>query len=144
MATMSPESLKFIVNHVTLPPNLPQKAEEPDISQAGGRDLIALLKNQLENYCRQVDNRSSSVQAGWASVEFMLDRCTLLLSSPCLSADLLVSAFQSLDTTSELYDTVIGTIELTSTLSQPFNPPFLSQSSKRSAHPAQRRGISCL
>ncbi len=142
MAALSPKILKIIINHVVLPPQLPQKAEDSQLTRAAERGLIGLLSTQLKDFRRQADHRSSKVLAVWASIEAMLGHCALLLSSHTLAADVLVRAFQSLHTAGESYDIARGVFELTSTtLSEPLNHPHLSESSKCGAHPAQKRGI---
>ena len=138
---MSPESLDFIVNHVVLPPHLPQQAEDAQVSRAAERDLIGLLSAQLETYRPRVDHQSSSIHAAWAAIDMMLNRCALLMSSHDLDAGLLIRAFRGLAPTGESCDFPLRASELTGTLSQPFSPPNLSQSPKRGAYPAQRRGV---
>ena len=141
MAAISPESLGFIVNHVVLPPHLPQKAEDAQVSRAAERDLIGLLSTQLMSYSPQVDHRSASIQAAWAGIHMMLNRCALLISSHDLDADLILRAFRGLETTGESCDVTLRASELTGALSQPFSASSLSQSSKRGAYPAQRREV---
>ncbi len=141
MAVLRPDILKFIVNHVVLPPQLPQEAEDSQITRAAERGLISLLSTQLEEFRRQSGHRTSNVFAVWASIEVMLGHCALLISSHALAADVLVRAFQSLHTAGESCDLARGMFELTSTLSQPFNHPHLSKSSKCSADPARKRQI---
>ena len=98
MAAMPLESLEFIVNHVILPPRLPQKAEDALVSRVAERSLISLLLTHLGTYRAYVDDRYSTVHAVWPSIKTMLDRCALLMSSYALTTELLVHAFQSLDT----------------------------------------------
>lgn len=140
MAALPPESLKFIVNHVILPPRLPQKAEDSQISRAAERDLVGVLSAQVNTYLGSVDPQSSNIHAGWLSIGAMLDRCALLISTYALSADLLVRSFQSLKTTSESRDMVVGIIELISVFRRALHPSYLPQSSECGAHPAQNRG----
>lgn len=104
MAAMPPESLEFIVHHVVLPPKLPQEAEDFQISRAAERDLIDLLSTQLKVYRFKDDRDSSSIHSVWVSVEEMLKRCKLLISTYPLSADLLVRAFSTSDTSCESFD----------------------------------------
>lgn len=98
------ESLQFILNHVVLPPRLPQEAEDPEVSRAAERCLISLLSTQLKTYQAQMGRRSSSIHAVWTSIAVMLVRCALLMSSSALDTDPLVRAFESLDTTGEPCD----------------------------------------
>ena len=125
MAAITKKSLEFIVNHVVLPPQLPQKIEDARISRAAERSLIDLLSTQRKGYC-QVDRQSSNIHKTWASIEMMLDQCTLLISSDALTADLLVRAFQRLDAAGESCDLALKDFELTSALSQPINSADLS------------------
>ena len=101
MVALSPDILKFIVNHVVLPPQLPQKAEDSQLTRDAERGLIGLLSTQLEEFRRQVCHRPSKVFEAWASIEVMLGHCALLISSHALAADVLVRAFQSLHTAGE-------------------------------------------
>lgn len=96
MAAMLPESLELIVHHVVLPPKLPQKAEDPQISQVAERDLIGLLSTQLTIYRFKDDRKSSSIRSVWVGVEEMLNRCKPLISTHALSADSLLRAFSTL------------------------------------------------
>lgn len=98
MAAMPPENLELIVHHVVLPPKLPQRAEDFQISRAAERDLIDLLSTELKIYRFKDDRNSSSIRSVWVSVEEMLNRCKLLISTYPLSAELLVRAFSTSDT----------------------------------------------
>ena len=144
MTAMPPESLEFIVNHVILPPRLPQKAEDALVSRAAERSLISLLSTHLGTYRAYVNDRSSRVHAVWPSIKAILDRCALLMSSYALTTDLLVCAFQSLDTDGKSYNLPPGASKLTVALSQPLNPSDIYQSSECGAYPAQKRGHGCL
>ena len=106
MAAMAPESLQFIVNHVILPPKLPQEAENPHISRTAECHLVDLLSTQLKSYRREIDLKSSSLCAAWAINQAMLHRCASLISTPSLDAETVVRAFASLDETGEWRDVV--------------------------------------
>ena len=84
MAGIPPASLEFIVNHVALPPKLPQKAEDPDASRAGSCQLIDLLVATIQSY-RQQCTDLPGLDSSWAIVETALIRYGQLLSTPSLS-----------------------------------------------------------
>ena len=101
MANTPLRSLDFIINHVVLPPKLPQEAEEPELSRAAERDLVGLVSTQLEGYRSLAGHQTPNARAGWLSIKMMLDRCTLLLSPHALVPSLLVGTFRSLGTESK-------------------------------------------
>ena len=119
MAAMAPESLQFIVNHVILPPRLPQEAENPQISRTAECHLVDLLSTQLDSYRRKIDLKSSSLCAEWAINQAMLRRCASLISTPSLDAETVVRAFASLDETGKWRDEVPNRLVLKSLTDKP-------------------------
>ena len=138
MAAIPPNSLSFIINHVVLPPQLPHAAEDCQDTRVAERDLIGLLSTQLKTYRGKVDPQSSSNHAVWASIESMLDICTLLISTHVLTVDLLVHAFQSLEISGESRGIALEVFELTCATRPCLDHPYLSQSSKCGAYSAQK------
>ncbi len=119
MAAMAPESIQFIVNHVILPPKLPQEAEDPQISQISERHLVGLLSTQVKNYRREINLKSSSLCAAWAINQAMLHRCASLISTPSLDAATVVRAFASLDETGKWRDVVPNRLVLRNFTDEP-------------------------
>lgn len=119
MAAMASESLQFIVNHVILPPKLPQEAENPHISRTAECHLVGLLSTQLASYRRKIDLKSSSLCAAWAINQAMLNRCESLISTPSLDAETVVRAFASLDETGEWRDVVPNRLVLKNLTDKP-------------------------
>ena len=101
MATMPPKSLEFIINHVVLPPKLPQEAEDSQLSRIAERDLVELFSTQLKSYCLKIDRESLDLCAAWAINQAMLNRCASLIATPSLDAETILRAFAGLDATGE-------------------------------------------
>ena len=101
MAALPPESLQFIVNHVILPPKLPDKADDPQLSRRDECHLVKLLSEQLETYCRTIERKSLTSYRAWAINQAMLDRCAQLISTASLDPEVIVRGFQSLNETGE-------------------------------------------
>ena len=94
------ESLDFIINHVILPPKLPQEADDSNASRAADQHLLRLLSTEVDSYCRQTlqDPHSTrpAFSAVWTVVKRMLSRCATLSSAQYLSAELLTRLFLQL------------------------------------------------
>lgn len=105
---MPPESIQFIVNHVILPPKLPQEAEDPQLSRIAECHLVELLSTQLESYRRKIDHESSNLCTAWAIIQEMLKRCASLISTPSLDAKTIINAFASLKEIGECRDMVLN------------------------------------
>lgn len=100
MAPCSEESLDFIVNHVILPPKLPQEADDSNASRAAEQDLLRLLSTEADFHCRQTlqDPRSTrpALSVVWPVVKRMLSRCATVISAQYLSPKLLTRLFLQL------------------------------------------------
>ena len=106
MAAREPESLEYIVNHIILPPKLPQIAEHPDVFRTVERDIVQLLSTQLKSYCCKIVGESSNAYTAWAINQAMLDCCAILISTPSLDLEMVTRAFASLDGSGKYYDTM--------------------------------------
>lgn len=96
MAAIPLASLEYMVNHVVLPPKLPQKAEDSDISHRAERDLIDLLVTQVQVYRRQRARDSPNLDGSWAIIERALARYGQSLSNLPLSTKMLIDHFDLL------------------------------------------------
>lgn len=100
MAPLSTDSLEFIINHVILPPKLPQEADDPKVSRAAEQQLLRLLSSKLATYSLlyQQGNHSSAATFGQACriVQTMLLRCARVVSAENLSTELLTRLFDEL------------------------------------------------
>lgn len=101
MAALSPACLRYIIDHVVLPPQLPQSAEAGDIARAYDFKLVGLLSDQAKAYRQHNANASSQSTKCWQIIEKMLNRFKHLISTPCLSEETLVQALRALQPSGE-------------------------------------------
>ena len=95
MAGIPLASLEYVVNHVVLPPKLPQQVEEPNISLAGDCQLIDLVVATVQSY-RQRCTDLPALDGCWAIINTALARYGQLLSTPSLSAEDVTNLLQLL------------------------------------------------
>ena len=97
MAAYSADSLDFMINHVILPPKLPQEADDSKISRAAEQNLLQLLSSETDFYCRQdhqdTHSTTSVFSEAWGVIKTMLLRCASVVSARNLSTGLLTSLF---------------------------------------------------
>ena len=100
MAGCPPESLDFIINHVTLPPKLPQKADDSNMSHAAKQHLLRLLSSEADFYRlktqQTVSDNASAISEAWGVIKTMLLRCATVVSAQYLSTELLTRLFSEL------------------------------------------------
>ena len=100
MAGYPQESLDFIINHVILPPRLPQEADAEITSHAAKQRLLRLLSEEVHFYHLQIkqntNGNASEILEAWAVIKSMLLRCTTLVSAEYLSTELLARLFSEL------------------------------------------------
>lgn len=100
MAVRSSKSLDFIINHVILPPKLPQEADDSDASRAAEQDLLRLLSTEIDPYCRQTLQDPHSTRPAfsvvWPVIKRMLSHCATVISAKYLSPELLTRLFLQL------------------------------------------------
>ena len=94
MALDSEQSLEFIINHVVLPPKLPQEEDDPMTSRAAEPDLLQLVSSRIDSYCRQLPESTAS--APWTLIKTMLSRCSAVVSAQSLSTEILTPLFSEL------------------------------------------------
>ena len=100
MAATLRDSLEFIVNHVILPPKLPQEADGSNISHAAKQDLLRLLSSEADLYRLQIqqntNGNTSAMSEAWGVIKTMLLRCATMVSAQHLSPELLARLFSEL------------------------------------------------
>ena len=100
MAGCPAESLDFIINHVILPPKLPQEADDSTISHAAKQHLLRLLSSETDFYRLQIqqntNGNASAVNEAWVVVKTMLLHCATVVSAQYLSTELLTRLFSGL------------------------------------------------
>ena len=100
MAGCPAESLDFIINHVILPPKLPQEADDSNVSHAAKQHLLRLLSSEADFYRLQIqqhtNGNASAIIEAWAVIQTMLLRCATVVSAQYLSTELLVRLFSEL------------------------------------------------
>ena len=100
MAGGPAESLDFIINHVILPPKLPQKEDDSNISHAAKQYLLRLLSSEADLYRLQIQQHSngnaSAIIEAWTVIKTMLLRCATVVSAQYLSTELLARLFSEL------------------------------------------------
>ena len=102
MATYPVESLDFIINHLILPPKLPQEADETNVSHAAEQRLVRLLSSEADTYRLQLQQDTSgntqAVSEVWGVIKTMLLRCAKVVSAQYLSPEVLARLFSELTT----------------------------------------------
>ncbi|KAL8755210.1 MAG: hypothetical protein Q9184_004869 [Pyrenodesmia sp. 2 TL-2023] len=69
MASCSPQELEYIINHVVLPPRLPQQAESIDLTASAERSLLGWVLSWAEEFERRCAPAS---RAPWTVVQQLL------------------------------------------------------------------------
>ena len=97
-AQISSDSLDYIVNHVLLPPKLPQEGETPELVRNAEQDLLCLLRSSLERYRgdAQPNGFDPEIDRLWGIVARMLLKCSKLSSTQALSPRTLCTMFSQL------------------------------------------------
>lgn len=103
---ISSQSLDFIINHVALPPKLPQESEDRQLTHLAEQDLLRLVSSQVEAFRLQhlqTDAQSANVCNVWASIRTMTTRLALLNSPQTLSVKELTKCFINLRESGECF-----------------------------------------
>ena len=103
MATDSNEPLNFVVNHVVLPPQLPDSRESENIARQGHNLLVDILENQVKEFSQRIGQ-----QGPWRVIERTLQRIKVPVSDPELSVDLVKGAFQRLKSDGRLQEGLVS------------------------------------
>ena len=96
MAALSSSSCRYIINHVVLPPKLPQSAADDDLAHDGESCLIQLLSTRVQAYLRENVQSPVQVTQSWKSVQTMLKRLDSLISTRPLSINRIIYHFRHL------------------------------------------------
>jgi hypothetical protein len=67
-----PSPLRYIVNHVFLPPNLPQKDDQPESYYANDHDLALLTLRCASKFCEQAARSDEELSVRWKPILAML------------------------------------------------------------------------
>lgn len=108
MAAMRPKSLPLIIEHVFFLPKLPQTAEDNEVMRDAERDLINLLKPQVQAYCQQYNQSTPEINSAWLIIERMLGYSTLMAATSSLSADQVVAAFKDFEASGKFHIATFG------------------------------------
>ncbi len=93
MATLSNESVHYIINHIVLPPKLPHEAENPAISRKAEQDLLHLVLGQVKAYAVK---SSTDMEEHWRVIDRTLTQWITLNGTEKLSLEALVEIFASI------------------------------------------------
>lgn len=100
MAAYPGESIDFIINHVILPPKLPQEADDSTASRAAQQHLLRLLSSKADSYCNQykqsTPSTASAFSKAWGVIKTMLLRCATVVSAQHVYTNLLIRLFAEL------------------------------------------------
>lgn len=100
MALHPADNLEFIINHVILPPKLPQEADDPKTSRPAEQHLLRFLSSQVDSYSghyqQDAHGATSAFDKAWGIIKTMLLRCGTVVSAQNLSTKLLTRLFAEL------------------------------------------------
>ena len=99
MTPLSAELLRFIVDHVILPPQLPQQAESLDLVRKAEQDLLRLVLDRVRSYHGK---SSPSFSEQWHTIDKMLTQWITLNLPQTLSSKALVEVLSGMRVTGEL------------------------------------------
>ena len=98
MAPLAAESLNYIVNHLILPPKLPQQAESIDVIRRAEQALLRLVLDRVKAYGSK---SSPSFSEQWRTIEKMLTWWITLNLPQKLSSKALAEALSGMRATGE-------------------------------------------
>ena len=79
---LSSESLRYIVDHVFLPPKLPQEAETVQVEQQAGSDLLALILREAQVFNNLLI--SAEAREAWDTIIKTFQSWTNVAASGCI------------------------------------------------------------
>lgn len=98
MASLSVESIQYLINHVVLPPRLPPKAESPTVSRKAEQDLLRLILGQIRAYgMKSLPHLGVQLRV----VDEMLVQSITLNLTEKLSSEALIKVFGSMRASSK-------------------------------------------
>ena len=91
MVSIPPEDLQYYIDHIFLPPKLPQEAEDCRYARSAEQGLLRLLHDSTKSIERsQISAEISTV--AWKTIERMLECWTVLDSTPSIANSALLTA----------------------------------------------------
>ena len=91
MVSVPTEDLQYYIDHVFLPPKLPQQAEDCEHARSAEQGLLRLLHDSIISFRRSQTIIESSTGA-WETTERMIECWTTLDSTPIIANSALVTA----------------------------------------------------
>ena len=82
-----PISLRCIVNHVFLPPELPQKDDQPEPQYVNDRDLALLTLQCASKFCEEASHSGGKLSVRWDPILAMLQSFADLNNAKPFTAD---------------------------------------------------------
>ena len=94
MAGCSKDELEYIINHVVLPPRLPQQAEPDEFVAKAEEALLSEVLSVLRPFLQQ---STAQFKAPWSIVQKMLSCCVTAKLLGDLSEELLTEAMLTME-----------------------------------------------
>ena len=91
MVSIPSENLQYYIDHVFLPPKLPQEAEDCEHARSAEQGLLRLLHDFTQSFQRSQINGELST-APWKTIERMVECWTELNSTPSITNSALLKA----------------------------------------------------
>ena len=91
MVSIPSEHLQYYIDHVFLPPRLPQQAEDYEHARAAEQGLLHLLHDSTQSFQRSQMNGELST-APWKTIERMVECWTELDSTPSITNSAILKA----------------------------------------------------
>ena len=91
MVSIPAENLQYYIDHVFLPPKLPQEAEGCEHARSAEQGLLCLLHDFTKTFQRSQINEESSA-AAWKTIERMVEWWIRLDSTPSITNSALLKA----------------------------------------------------
>jgi hypothetical protein len=82
-----PFPLRYIVNHIFLPPNLLQKDDQPESYYANDHDLALLTLRCASKFCEEAARSDEELSVRWKPILAMLKNFTHLNDAEPFTAD---------------------------------------------------------
>jgi len=82
-----PFPLRYIVNHIFLPPQLPQKYDQPESYYANDHDLALLTHQCAAKFCEEAAHSDEGLSVRWNPILAMLENFADLNDAEPFTAD---------------------------------------------------------
>ena len=91
MVSILAEDLQYYIDHIFLPPKLPQEAEDYGHARSAEQGLLRLLHDCTKSFQRSQTSAECSTGA-WKNIERMMECWTILDSTPSITNSALRAA----------------------------------------------------